>query len=64
MADENTFEIDMIIYEGWCVKHGVEYLESDAEHFALSVANRVIDGGQEENVARAEQFTDQTGVTI
>lgn len=62
MADEDKFEIDIEIYKNWCEKHDVEFWDSDAEHFAYSVASRVIDGGQNEDTARKEQFFEMTGI--
>lgn len=55
MADQiEPFELDMLKYEQLCKEHGKPYTEDEAEDYAMSVANRVIDGGQSEEVAWLE----------
>lgn len=56
------FESDMEYYRKLCSMHGIQYTDDDAEDYAESVAIRIIEGGQSEKDARADQFKLKWGV--
>ena len=56
MPDENKYEQDIDWFIQQCIKTRTPYILEDAENFAMSVANRMIDGGQDETTARQQQF--------
>ena len=56
MPDENKCQQDLDWYAAECARTGQVYNDQRAEDFSMSVANRDIEGGQDETTARQQQF--------
>ena len=57
-AQLEPFELDMLMYEQLCKEYGRPYSEDEAEDYAMSVASRIIEGGQGEEAARLEAWNE------
>ena len=57
-AQLEPFELDMLMFEQLCKEHAKPYSEDKAEDYAMSVASRIIEGGQSEETARLEAWNE------